>query len=71
MKVRSGVGARRFPQPGQVLGHRAELRVRRRAPDQRGGRALQQDAEGAGDPRPHLQKYRGGARRRHRVQGAL
>jgi putative transposase len=67
----TAIHCRRLPQPGQVLGHRTELRLRCRAADQRRRRALQPDTQGTDHSRPRLQKRRGAARRRHRVQGAL
>ena len=68
---RHAIYGRRLPQPGEVLGYRPELRLRRRATDQRCGRTLQPDAEGAGHSRARLPKCGRGQSCRHGVQGPI
>ena len=48
--------------------HRAVLRLRRRAPDQRRRREVQSHAQGTDHPWPHLPQHRGAAERRPRVR---
>ena len=52
------VHGRPLPEPDQVLGHGSELRLRRRARNQRRGRTLLPDLQGTGHPRPHLPDHR-------------
>ena len=60
-----------LPQPASVLGHPPQLRLPRRAGNQRGRRALESHAQGASSLRPGLPKPGRSARRRRRVRRTL
>ena len=60
-----------LPQPASVLGHPPQLRLPRRAGNQRGRRALESHAQGASCLRPGLPKPGRSARRRRRVRRTL
>ena len=60
-----------LPQPASVLGHPPQLRLPRRAGNQRGRRALESHAQGASSLRPGLSKLGRRARRRRQVRRTL
>ena len=67
----SAVHGRSLPEPDQILGHGPELRLRRRTRNQRRGRTLLPNLQGAGRPWPHLPDHRRCPRRRADVLRAL